>query len=269
MSSRSMKKPRGPPSSAPTDQSSSSIKKQKTGRSDASANAFVYAPNEPTEKPTKCTRILVMAMHYSPGCGESDTVRIDALMDEGWSVCSVDKWNHRDTPGDTIGHITMDFKGLRAIQRLIDDYPAPRLLVLDYFWLQQNYYAEAYGENWHRKAKLLLDGWSGLHAVLLPIDDPRGRASSMRQQLKKLDSSLAFLELGKDDDSNPLVRCTKAAGRALQRIDCGRTHDAQTWRIAGFALIFRASDSAETILHGIRQGICQQQEDKKFTKDVE
>ena len=102
---------------------------------------------------------------------------------------------------------------------------------------------------------MLLDGWSGLHAVLLPIDDPKGRASSMRQQLKKLDSSLAFLEIGKDDNSNPLVRCTKAAGRALQRIDCGRTHDAQTWRIAGFALIFRASDSAETILHGIRREV--------------
>ena len=255
-SSRSMKRPRGPPSSAPTDQSSSSNKKQKTGRSDASANAFVYARNQPTEKPTKCTRIIVMAMHYSPGCGESDTVRIDALMDEGWSVCSVDKWNHRDTPGDTIGHITMDFKGLRAIQRLIDDYPAPRLLVLDYFWLQQNYYAEAYGENWHRKAKLLLDGWSGLHAVLLPIDDPRGRASSMRQQLKKLDSSLAFLELEKDDDSNPLVRCTKAVGHKLQCINQGRrTHDAQKWRIAGFALIFRASDSVDTILHGIRREV--------------
>lgn len=205
-------------------------------------NTFVYVPKYDPPR-----SIMVMAMHYAPRSNESDTVRIEAVMDEGWSVSSVDIWNHQDTTG----HITMNFKSLRAIRRLIKEYPAPRVLVLDYFWLQQNYYEENYGENWAKKAKALFERWSRLEAIVLPIDDPETRASSMRKQLKHLDASLSYVELGPDDDAHPLVRCTRRSESALAAIDPGRTHDAQKWRISGFALIFRVASSPQAVVDSL------------------
>jgi hypothetical protein len=194
----------------------------------------VYTPFYSPEK-----SVMLMAMHYAPGSGESDTIRIEALVKEGWSVSSVDIWNDKDSNG----HITMNFRCMRAIRRLFTDYSVSRVLILDYFWLQKNYYEEAYGENWHEKAKLLFDNSPGLCTILLPIDDPLQGVSSMRKQLEQLDESLTYKELDKDDDRNPLVRCTESVEADLSRIDSGRTHQEQKWRISGFALVFRKTTS--------------------------
>ena len=93
------------------------------------------------------------------------------------------------------------------------------------------------------KAKLLFDNSPGLCTILLPIDDPLQGVSSMRKQLEQLDESLTYKELDKDDDRNPLVRCTERVEADLSRIDSGRTHQEQKWRISGFALVFRKTTS--------------------------
>lgn len=186
---------------------------------------------------------LVLAMHYERGRRHSDTIRIDAMMGAGWSVVSSDLGH-----ASTEAHINMDFAGLRAMRRLVRDYPGPRVVALDYFWLQQGYYEARYGENWPEKCAVLLDGFPSLEAIFLPIDAPVGRESSMRKQLRRLGQGMTYIELDADDRANPLTRHTMRVTRQLEALHPGRTHAAQKWRIDGFAMITRAGDTTEAHL---------------------
>ena len=186
--------------------------------------------------------IMVFAMHYAPRAVrvESDTLRIKALLEAGYSVASVDQWG----AGDTVGHISMHFAHRRAMDRLVRDYPLPQMLILDYFWLETNYYEEAYGTNWAKKLGVLFDApQSNLVAALLPIDAPTTRESSMRTQMRALKRDFSMLELTSeaDLDLNPLVWHTKRIDAALAAIDSARVHQSQARRMSGYVAIFRST----------------------------
>ena len=209
--------------------------------------------------------VMILGMHWAPETTESDTLRLREMMADDWSIATADNHGHFDTAG----HVTIWFKSVGAIERLVRDYPQAQLYALDYFWLQVGYYKDNYGENWPEKAAAIFaSGWRP-RAVILPIDaveDPRRQTSSMRQQMKRLASlGLSYFEIGVDDELHPLVKSSMRVEDALfDRVDevegessamadfsdvtrkqakelikQGRVHSAQTWRLDGFVVIVR------------------------------
>lgn len=192
--------------------------------------------------------LMLFAMHFAPSAAraEADTVRVRSLVDAGYAVATVDEWGASDAPG----HVSMDFKTLRAMRRLVR-YPMPQMVILDYFWLETNYYDERYGDNWAEKVEFLFGASPGLVAAMLPIDAPRARPSSMARQLRacRAEGRLSVLELTTEEELElvPLVRCTKLAGRALAALDPHRVHEEQALRVRGYAALFRPSVTGEAM----------------------
>lgn len=191
-------------------------------------------------------KIMLLAMHYVESQKlESDTNRINAFLDDtsdDWSVCSVDLSGSQNS----YGHISSNFKTMRGINGIIKSIqnkhnpsPEPKIIALDYFWLQNPiYYTERYGEDWPEKSQVLFTAFKSLIAIILPIDD--FEPSSMIQQMQRIRSipSLTFFTITKDDPINPLVYYT------LQSNDkdhyfADRSHSAQRWRISGFVVLHR------------------------------
>ena len=202
----------------------------------------VFAPSYGTKN------VMLLAMHYAPDSRtiESDTNRIRSFLNDGWSVCSVDLQGHQNT----LGHISANFttqRGIKSIIRSCEGMP-PSIIILDYFWLQQNYYEERYGEDWPEKCKLLFANFSALRAVILPIDNPDSRPSSMLRQRRRFGGELAYFEISADDaDLNPLVRYTLASNDTDSIFQHDRSHAAQKWRIRGFYVVHRASDARTNV----------------------
>ena len=189
---------------------------------------------------------MLLAMHYAPYSRtiESDTNRINAFIEDGWSVCSVDLQGHQNT----WGHISANFTTQRGIKSIIKSCMGPSIIILDYFWLQQNYYAERYGEDWPEKCKLLFAQFLELKAVILPIDNPQSRPSSMLRQKRRFRNELAVFDIGVDDAAlNPLVRYTLASNDKSSMFVGDRSHATQKWRISGFCVVHRASDSQSEV----------------------
>lgn len=204
---------------------------QKRARKDS----FMYANGKGTDDGH---RIMLLAMHYAPKATnlESDTNRINAFLDNGWMVCSVDLSGIENT----YGHITANFKMERGVKGIIknvndNNEPAPHIIQLDYFRLQAPlYYRERYGEDWPEKSQTFFKEFESLIAIILPIDEhPQ---SSMEKQIKCINEPLNCFIIEKDDDIlNPLVQYTKQSDTFFPE----RTHEGQKWRVRSFVVIHK------------------------------
>tara|TARA_B100000945_G_scaffold310397_1_gene302300 strand:- start:603 stop:1343 length:741 start_codon:yes stop_codon:yes gene_type:complete len=188
--------------------------------------------------------IMLLAMHYAPEARniESDTNRINAFLEGGWNVCSVDLSGHKND----YGHISANFTTPRGIKGIINSITEnaqnePQIIALDYFWLQNPiYYKERYGEDWPLKSQLFFEAFKDLTAIILPIDN--WEPSSMEQQMKELKAPLSYFKIGKDNEnSNPLVRYTLRSNDQDPKFSFDRSHAAQKWRIRGFVVVHRSS----------------------------
>ena len=205
----------------------------------------LYAPHYDSEGNKN---VMLLAMHYAPFAGkiESDTNRIQAFIDKGLSICSVDLWGHQNT----YGHISANFTTQRGIRNIIKycEEMQPTIIILDYFWLQQNYYAERYGEDWPEKCQLFFASFPKLRAVLLPIDNPNSSPSSMRKQITRIRGEISYFEITTDDSTlNSLVKYTVLSNDKDSRFKANRSHEAQKWRINGFCVVHRSDVTRQHI----------------------
>ena len=192
--------------------------------------------------------VILLAMHYSESNKlESDTNRINEFVRNGWNVCSVDLSGFENTHG----HISANFTTLRGIKSIIKatQYEQPNIIILDYFWLQQNYYEERYGEDWPEKCRLFFDKYSNLQCVFLPIDNPKTRQSSMVQQMERMHGDIQYFTVDVDSHLNPLVKFTMQSNDICDMFRReGRTHESQKFRISGFCVVHRSCTPKEQIL---------------------
>jgi hypothetical protein len=196
---------------------------------------------------------MLLAMHYQPSPLKptSDNIRVQSMLDAGLSISTVDLCGGVSGVGDTRGHIVMDFKEAgRSMRSLFQAYQPPKLLILDYFWLQQNYYESNYGENWCEKVSMLFKArqWNNLDIVILPIGSSD---DSMRLQMKKMRGNVTtsnhfVMSNAEALRWNPLVCHTvKVDSRLDEFIGEGRCHQVQIERCNGFCVIIRPQMTRE------------------------
>lgn len=168
------------------------------------------------------------------------------MLDEGCSISTVDLAGSVCGVGDTRGHIVMDFKEAgRSMRSLYQAYQPPKVLILDYFWLQQGYYETNYGENWCEKVCMLFNArqWRNLDVVILPVGVHRD--DSMRAQMRKMKGNAATANhfVMSNEEAlqwHPLVAHTVKVDSVLdQKIGEGRCHEVQIERCDGFCVIMR------------------------------
>jgi hypothetical protein len=142
-----------------------------------------------------------------------------------------------------VGHVGCNFKTSRGIKALLE-LPAPKVLLLDYFWLQKDYYTTNYGDNWQTKVEMLFNcsQWTNLAVVILPIGVDAG--DSMRTQMVAMTNSKAtanhFVMTNEEALKwHPLVAHTVKVDAELHEMGNGRQHQGQITRCDGFCVIMR------------------------------
>ena len=107
----------------------------------------------------------------------------------------------------------------------------PHFIVLDYFWLQRNYYKARYGTNWlSDKLALLLQQPSWI-AMILPVGvGPDGHALRMLSNFESptLRGNVKVERISAQE--NPLVKATLNANRKIalaNKQSCVRIHEHQ------------------------------------------
>lgn len=114
-------------------------------------------------------RLLALAMHFDSlqTQSESDSLRLAAVLEHTAfrQVCAVG-----EAQREMSGNMSLNFRAKVAalIERVIDEQPD--VLVLDYFWLENNYYTNRYGRNWQEKTQMLFTYLSDLQYIILPCD---------------------------------------------------------------------------------------------------
>ena len=127
---------------------------------------------------------------------------------------------------------------------------APKILMLDYFWLQPGYYEERYGMNWLTSKIRELFVSHACQVMLIPVDS-RGAVDEMFNGSFDDRPNTVDIEYVSEVDAvkhHPLVRATRHIDLQLKNLServChakGRWHDMQMQRLkAGppFVVVFR------------------------------
>jgi hypothetical protein len=150
--------------------------------------------------------VICLAMHYGLNTDVERMHEIARIYDASIIAVSV---SNEPAPANKV-HVSADFKTVRGLKTLI--HTIHRLtderiiIILDYIWLQSNYYLEKYGVNWlTEKCTLLLE--AGATQIILPFDNGiRTITSAMKAMLTSVDPRLNIQFL--PTDSNPLYVAT-------------------------------------------------------------
>jgi hypothetical protein len=139
-------------------------------------------------------RMICLAMHYdhqhatgertsSQSHADTDNLRLQKILDET-NVDAVASFGWPQFPvmingapcSFARGHVGGDFRAhFSPVFRQLD----PHIVVLDYFWLQKNYYSDRYGNNWLKEKTLeLFKHAPSLQTLIMPFD-----ASSVNESL--------------------------------------------------------------------------------------
>ena len=169
----------------------------------------------------------------------SDRIRASALLSMyscrvvTISECKVEE--RAKNPDRRLAHVEADFKSLRGFKALFKDdlerQTMPHFIILDYFWLQRNYYKARYGTNWlSEKLALLLQQPSWI-AMILPVDvGPDGHALRMLSNFESstLRGNVKVERISAQE--NPLVKATLNANRKIalaNKQSCVQIHEHQ------------------------------------------
>ena len=156
-------------------------------------------------------------------------------------------------------HVAANFKkSLRDIIKNTD----PKVLMLDYFWLQPGYYEERYGMNWlQSKIRELFVSYR-CEVLLLPVDS---RGAVRRMHDASFDDRPAGIEIEFVSEADglkhhPLVRATRHIDADLRALSGrvthakGRWHDMQKLRLATpepFVVAYRSGVDWRAYLDGL------------------
>lgn len=145
-------------------------------------------------------------------------------------------------------HVSANFK--RTLKDVIRD-KRPKLVMLDYFWLQPGYYEERYGMNWLTSKIRELFVSHACNVMLLPVDS-RGAVKRMYDGSFADRPNNVRVEYVSEADGlkhHPLVRATRYIDADLRKLGDrvthakGRWHDMQKLRLnqpEPFLVVYRA-----------------------------
>jgi len=145
-------------------------------------------------------------------------------------------------------HVSANFK--RTLKDVIRD-KRPKLVMLDYFWLQPGYYEERYGMNWLTSKIRELFVSHACNVMLLPVDS-RGAVKRMYDGSFSDRPNNVCVEYVSEADVlkyHPLVRATRHIDTDLRKLSNrvnhakGRWHDMQKLRLnqlEPFLVVYRA-----------------------------
>ena len=156
-------------------------------------------------------------------------------------------------------HVSANFKKtLRDIVKRTD----PKVVMLDYFWLQPGYYEERYGMNWlSSKIRELFVSYK-CEVLLLPVDS-RGAVKRMYDGSfadRPAGIAVDFVSEADGLKHHPLVRATRKIDGDLRSLAervthaKGRWHDMQKLRLAAphpFVVAYRAGVDWKAYLDGL------------------
>jgi len=187
--------------------------------------------------------------------------------------------------GEDRTHIAADFRQTRGFATIMDQAPGA-MMMLDYFWLEKDYYHNRYGDKWvsaHLEAffKKGLVPNDPMKVAILPVDAPHSgnmldmlsssamphtkdqRIAScdeptacLTKKLKALGVFYQFMTRKTAEQYHPLVVATLDCEPELKQIDAGRIHKIQIERCdpdTPFVVFFRQERPEETHIEAIRR----------------
>jgi hypothetical protein len=196
------------------------------------------------------TVIILGCKYVSPGGKQRcpDTLRLDEVARMYTYACVLGCSEFAAIPPGCTSHINSYFK-----RSLIDALArAPSVLLLDYFWLQCNYYESNYGMNWlSTKCHAAFAPGSSVDAMILPVD-VGGNMRAMLTTHPTLPNgvTMELISAVEAEQHHPLVRATLSINSKLINLSdnhdtCrGRFHEAQIHRLdpmQPFVVIHRIS----------------------------
>jgi hypothetical protein len=215
-----------------------------------------YWPKYTVASSGQSVMILAMQSPVSPNPAASslvrpqpDHARCSSLRSQGLPTATVSLLPRR--PGK-VGHTCVDFKHNRGIKTLLQ-LPAPKVLLLDYFWLQKGYYKSNYGDNWPAKVSLLFNcsQWANLAVVILPIGvDFDDAMWTQMEEMKTREATANHFVMTNEEamEWHPLVAHTVKVDAELHAMGNGRHHEVQITRCDGFCVIMRCGLDRESCI---------------------
>lgn len=187
--------------------------------------------------------------------------------------------------GEERTHIAADFRQSRGFATIMDQAPGA-FMMLDYFWLEKDYYNNRYGDKWV-SSHLETFFKKGLvpndpnKVAILPVDVPQSGnmldmlsssamphgkehrlaaslepTACLTKKLKALGVSFQFMTRKMAEEHHPLVLATLQCEPELKQIDAGRIHRIQITRCdqdTPFVVFFRQIQPGETHIEAIKR----------------
>jgi len=252
-------------------------------------------------------KIMVLAFAMSflhPEVNSCDAVRLRALQQLFACCYPIGVAEHQDhdatwcaspqldlpaattSEGEDRSHISVDFRQQRGFNGVIEQAPASMLL-LDYFWLEKDYYNNRYGDRWlGTHLDCFFRGGRGQSKdedkiAILPLDVPSSgnmlamlRAAGLphsrderiqlisqsrpitRRTLREKNVHLQFMSRSMCEGMHPLVIATLECQQHLMRLDAGRIHSVQIERCdpdTPFMVFFRSQHSEDNAASALRR----------------
>ena len=209
------------------------------------------APVE-SEAPSESSTVIVFGCKdfgipgSQPHC--PDHLRLDEVARRYKHACVLGCSEFAAIPPCCRSHIDSHFK-----RSLIDALArAPSVLLLDYFWLQCNYYVSNYGMDWlDRKCHAAFALGSSVNVMILPVDvGGNMRAMLTTHEPLPVGVRIELISSGDAEEHHPLVRATLGINSELTHLSqnhatCrGRFHEIQVRyldRLHPFVVIHRVS----------------------------